>query len=205
MLSKQPKLSGLPADVMLMILALCCVADVLRVEMTCRVLRDVVATRHLWLALLRGLPNDCAPNLPPHVSIESLDFISLKSLVVRAVRGSRNWNSPSPKVTREIKFTANNPRREPLVVVNKASFVPGGDYLMVQWKANRTSDWIHTYVQLLAVSNGENIWLYPNPAHSDSLSRKLWGCGIDHISENVLRVATAETNPYRYEKSFVFL
>ncbi|KAH8108549.1 hypothetical protein DFH11DRAFT_1731834 [Phellopilus nigrolimitatus] len=178
-----------PVDVLVGILALCNVEDVLQM---CKFLRDIVATRHLWLALLRGLPNDCAPNLPPHVSIVSLDFIGLKSLVVRAVCGNRNWNLLSPKITREIKLTVNDPRREPSVVVKKASLVPGGDYLMVQWS--------NSSVQLFEVSNGERIWLYPDPDCPSSESRRLWAYGVDRIAEKVLRVATAEIDKERYSK-----
>ncbi|KAH8108546.1 hypothetical protein DFH11DRAFT_1086330 [Phellopilus nigrolimitatus] len=187
------RLIDLPADVLLRVLALCNVEDVLRVEMMCKFLQDIVTTRHLWLTLLRGLPNECAPDLPPHVSIESLDCSSLKSLVVRAVRGNRNWNSPSPKATREIKVIGNNPVRKPALVINKASFVPGGDYLVVKWAIRSAAQ--DGYLQLLEVSNGEKIWLYPNPdSYTSSTSRKLWAYGVDRIADNVLRVATAETD-----------
>ncbi|KAH8106373.1 hypothetical protein DFH11DRAFT_1712132, partial [Phellopilus nigrolimitatus] len=160
--SEQPKLTDLPADVLLRILAVCDVVDVLRAETTCKVLRDIVATRHLWLTHLRGLPNECAPDLPPHVSLDSLDCIGLKTLVVRALRGNRNWNSPLPKATREIKVIVNNPIREPTLVVKKASLVPGGDYLMVRWSSSQVNPWLYGYVQLLEVPNGEKIWLYPD-------------------------------------------
>ncbi|KAH8092562.1 hypothetical protein DFH11DRAFT_1528906 [Phellopilus nigrolimitatus] len=202
MLSRQPKLVGLPADVLLMALALCGVEDVLRVEMTCRVLRDVAATQYLWLAHLRSLPNECAPNFPPHVSIVSLDFIGLKSLVVRAVRGSRNWNSPSPKATREIKVIVNDPVRKPARVVKKASLVPGGDYLLVEWTTRPFV--LDGYLQLLEVSNGEKIWLYPDPDCPSSGSRRLWAYGVDRIADNVLRVATIETDWKIYSELSVF-
>ncbi|KAH8108566.1 hypothetical protein DFH11DRAFT_1086762 [Phellopilus nigrolimitatus] len=214
MMQKKTKLVDLPADVLLRILALCGVEDAVRIEMMCKFLRDVVATRHLWLTHLRGLPNECPPNLPPHVSLESLDCTGLKTLVVRAVRGGRNWNSLSPKVTREIKVIVKNPirkrvlgvtnaiRKRVLVVTNAirkralvvtdATLVPGGDYLVVEWKTH-LSLW-DGYLQLLEVSNGEKIWLYPDPDYSCSVSRKLWAYGVDRISENVLRVATAETD-----------
>ncbi|KAH8106371.1 hypothetical protein DFH11DRAFT_1270101 [Phellopilus nigrolimitatus] len=194
MMSKQQRLVDLPADVLLRILALCDVEDVLRVEMTCRVLRDIVATQHLWLSHLRGLPNDCAPNLPPHISMVSLDSIGLKTLVVRAVRGNRNWSSPSPNVTREIKVTVNNPTREPALFVNEASLVPGDDYLVVHWASGQPDLWKDNCVQLLEVPNGEKIWLYPDPDYSGSMLRMLWVYSVDRVSENILRVATAETD-----------
>ncbi|KAH8108572.1 hypothetical protein DFH11DRAFT_1516674 [Phellopilus nigrolimitatus] len=193
-MSKQQRLVDLPADVLLRILALCDVEDVLRVEMTCRVLRDIVATQHLWLSHLRGLPNDCAPNLPPHISVVSLDSIGLKTLVVRAVRGNRNWSSPSPNVTREIKVTVNNPTREPALFVNEASLVPGDDYLVVHWESGQPDLWKDNCVQLLEVPNGEKIWLYPDPDYSGSMLRMLWVYSVDCVSEDILRVATAETD-----------
>ncbi|KAH8113605.1 hypothetical protein DFH11DRAFT_311075 [Phellopilus nigrolimitatus] len=186
------RLVDLPADVLLRVLALCDVDDVLRIETTCRVLQDIAASRHLWLAHLRGLPNECAPDLPPHVSLESLDCIGLKSLVVRAVRGNKNWNSPSPKATREIKVIFDKPIRKPALVVEKAYIVSGGDYLVVQWSTCQS--YLDDYVQLLEVSNGEQIWLYPDPDCSDSPARRLWGYGVDRIAENVLRVALAVTD-----------
>ncbi|KAH8108562.1 hypothetical protein DFH11DRAFT_1516659 [Phellopilus nigrolimitatus] len=202
MTAKQTRLVDLPADVLLRVLGLCGVEDVLRVEMMCRVLRDVAATRYLWLAQLRSLPNECAPNFPPHVSIVSLDFIGLKSLVVRAVRGSRNWNSPSPKATREIKVIVNDPVRKPARVVKKASIVPGGDYLLVEWTTRAYV--LDGYLQLLEVSNGEKIWLYPDPDCPSSGSRRLWAYGVDRIADNVLRVATIETDWKIYSGLSVF-
>lgn len=170
----------------------------------CKFLRDVAATRHLWLTHLRGLSNECAPDLPPHVSLESLDCMGLKMLVVCAVRRNKNWNSPSPKVTREMNVIFDKPIQEPALVVKKASLVPGGDYLMVQW-TSKSIEWMHGYVQLLEVSNGEKIWLYPDPGScSGSVLRRLWGYGADRVSENILRVSTTETDPF-YKGSFVFL
>ncbi|KAH8108552.1 hypothetical protein DFH11DRAFT_1731836 [Phellopilus nigrolimitatus] len=130
------RLVDLPADVLLKILGLCDVEDVLR---TCRVLRDVAATRHLWVSHLRGLPNECPPDLPPHVSLESLDCADLKTLVGRA-------------------SSYDKPIQEP-AFVRKASLVPGGDYLVVHWENDS--------VQLLEVRKGEKIWLYPDPYFSD--------------------------------------
>ncbi|KAH8092564.1 hypothetical protein DFH11DRAFT_1887653 [Phellopilus nigrolimitatus] len=190
---QQSRLVDLPADVLLRILGLCGVEDVLRVEMMCKFLQDVVATRHLWLILLRRLPNECAPDLPPHVSLESLDGIGLKTLVVRAVCGSRNWNSPFPEVTREIKVIFDKPIQEP-AFVRKASLVPGGDYLVVQWSAHGVLQWVYGYLHLLEVSNGEEIRIYSEPdSYSGLMSRKLWAYGVDRITENILRVATVET------------
>ncbi|KAH8108542.1 hypothetical protein DFH11DRAFT_1881816 [Phellopilus nigrolimitatus] len=184
--SEQPKLIDLPADVLLRILALCNVVDVMRVETTCKVLRDIVATRHLWLTHLRGLHNRFAPDLAPHVPIESLDGAHLKELVVRAVRGNRNWNSPSPKVTREIKVGVSNPAGEPFMIVDQAALVPGGDYLTIQSS--------NGYVQLVSVSNGQRLWLYPDPESSPGPPPlRLWHA-VDRISEDVLRIAMAETD-----------
>ncbi|KAH8092563.1 hypothetical protein DFH11DRAFT_1464093, partial [Phellopilus nigrolimitatus] len=137
------------------IMAICPAAGLNVILQTCRVLRDIVATRHLWLAHLRGLPNECPPDRPPHVSVESLDCAGLKTLVVRAVHGNRNWSSPSPKITREIKVKVivDAPIDE-APIVTKASLVPGGDYLVVHWENDS--------VQLLEVRNGEKIWLYPD-------------------------------------------
>ncbi|KAH8115669.1 hypothetical protein DFH11DRAFT_1854098 [Phellopilus nigrolimitatus] len=193
------RLVDLPADVLLKILAHCDVEDVLQVETMCKFLQDIVATRHLWLTYLCGLPNECAPDLPPHVSLESLNCSGLKTLVVRAVRGNRNWKSPSPKVTREIKVLVNDPVRKPVLVVNEASLVPGGDYLVVEWTTRPSV--LDGYLQLLEVSNGKKIWLYSDPDNcSVSKSRKLWGYGVDRIAENILRVATAETDKEIYRK-----
>ncbi|KAH8106368.1 hypothetical protein DFH11DRAFT_1732917 [Phellopilus nigrolimitatus] len=193
-LSGQKTLIDLPTDKWYFLLntATCPAAELDNASHVCKCLQDLVATRHLWLAHLRGIPNNCAPDLPPHVPLESLDCIGLKTLVVRAVRGNWNWNSPSPKATRELMVMFNNPTGKHNLVVTEASLVSGGDYLVVQWSAGQLIQ-VFGYVQLIEVSNGAKIWIYPNP---DSCSSSmLWRYGVDRISENVLRVATAKTDP----------
>ncbi|KAH8106374.1 hypothetical protein DFH11DRAFT_1270624 [Phellopilus nigrolimitatus] len=174
----------LPSDVSLRILANCDVVDVLRIERTCKAFRDIATTRHLWLTLLRGLPNEFAPDLVPHVSIVSLDCAHLKDLVVRAVRRNRNWNSSSPKVTHEFKVFVKSPKEGARKNINEASIVPGGDYLMVRWSKR--------FVQLYRLKNSELIWSYPNfDNSSELLSLNKFSSSrynVDRISDDLLRV-----------------
>ncbi|KAH8108576.1 hypothetical protein DFH11DRAFT_1516647 [Phellopilus nigrolimitatus] len=180
---RQIEFIDLPADVSLKILTNCDVVDVLRLEMTCKTFRDIVATRHLWLTLLLGLPNEFAPDLLPHVSIVSLDCAHLKELVVRAVRRNWNWNSSSPKVAHELKVFVKKPENGAVQGINEASIVPGGDYLMVRW--------FKRFVRLYRLENSKMIWSYPNSDSRPellSLNEPSSRYNVDRISEDVLRV-----------------
>lgn len=46
------------------------------------------------MRLLRGLDADCAPDLPPHIPLESLVFSDLREKVTSAIREARRWKKP---------------------------------------------------------------------------------------------------------------
>lgn len=54
------------------------------------------------MSLLSKLDYEHAPVVPPHVDLGALGTEEIKKLVVRAIRGFKNWLSPSgPRVVRE--------------------------------------------------------------------------------------------------------
>ncbi|KAL5511127.1 hypothetical protein ACEPAH_4342 [Sanghuangporus vaninii] len=77
---------NLPEDILLAILHYLDVADILRLERTCKHIHGVIATRHLWLSKLYDLDQYCAPNLPSHVDPNTLTCTELRDAVVKAER-----------------------------------------------------------------------------------------------------------------------
>lgn len=98
----------------------------LSVFQTCRAFHLLSDSKLLWMTLLAKLDYDQAPDVGPHVDLDSLQAKEVKQLVIRAMRNYKNWCSPTgPRITREQKV-----QLEPhLRAVN---VFPGCRYLLVQ-------------------------------------------------------------------------
>lgn len=102
---------------------------------TCRYLRRISMSRHLWLSMVKELDYDCAPNLLPYESIQSLSLERLREMVIRSTRTFLNWTSPyGPKATRSVSIE----------ILEKDTFyrmlLPGGKYFVFL-----TDDQFHCY------------------------------------------------------------
>ena len=64
------------------------------ISKTCSFLRDVVATRQVWLLGLQRLVSaGCAIPLPPYVNVDELGYPEIRSLVVRALKQLKTLRS----------------------------------------------------------------------------------------------------------------
>lgn len=82
------------------------------------------------MTLLSKLDYEHAPDVPPHVDLGALRTEEIKVLIVRAIRGFKNWHSPSgPRIIGE------------RVVRYSSSFYPvmllaGCDYMLVKSRSS---------------------------------------------------------------------
>ncbi|EJC98249.1 uncharacterized protein FOMMEDRAFT_162008 [Fomitiporia mediterranea MF3/22] len=80
-------LIDLPKDVLLKVLSLSDWQDILMLEQTCCALKEIVASKTLWILLLGKLARQsCTPGLPKYIDIRQLDYLEIRSLVVRTLR-----------------------------------------------------------------------------------------------------------------------
>lgn len=141
------------------------VQDILSVSKTCTLLRDVASNRHFWLNRLYELDQAHAPNLPPHLLLESLTWEEIRELVIKAYRRAENTGEV-PKVTREVVI--------PIKEGNALTYfgnthtwgadtvlLPGGRYFLIRWPVG--------YLQCWDVSKRRFLWTYPEVASYDSL------------------------------------
>lgn len=105
------------------------------------------------MAYLRGLSEEYAPDLPPHVDLGRLSGPEIKNIIIRAVRACHNWSNEYPKASREATLWVKNPggkmghlREEKGHIV----LVPGGEYVMVHWSRG--------FLQCYHVPTSECIW-----------------------------------------------
>lgn len=78
------------------------------------------------MTLLAKLDYDHAPDVGPHVDLDSLQTREAKRIIVRALKSNNNWCSPDgPRVTREQEFLLESHLRAMMVL-------PGCKYIVVQ-------------------------------------------------------------------------
>lgn len=143
------KFSDLNKDITIAVLLWCDIRTILRVEQvcvskcsstsrlltlrspkTCKNLRDLVSSRHLWSAMVQNLDHDHAPNLLPYETLQSSSVESLREIAIRAVRGRLNWtSSKGPNATwsiaLELKEAHDNAETQGMLV-------PGGSFFVFQ-------------------------------------------------------------------------
>lgn len=79
------------------------------------------------MTLLAKLDYDQAPDVGPHVDLDSLQAKEVKRIVVRALTGYNNWCFPDgPRITREQRVQLESYQYVAVVVL------PGCQYLIVQ-------------------------------------------------------------------------
>ncbi|KAL5531204.1 hypothetical protein ACEPAG_4080 [Sanghuangporus baumii] len=88
------ELARLVDDAILKALCLCDVIDLIHAEQTCRYLRYLVSHSEVWHAVALRSPRELFPSILPGQTREETD---VRTLVLRALRGYRNWISDSPK------------------------------------------------------------------------------------------------------------
>ena len=148
---------------------------------TCRSLRDAIVCRHFWLKRLQLLDQEHAPDLPPHVNVDSLTYHELRDLVVRARRRVLNCTGSSPlRVSREMVIpisqeNVNNILGQTLGWGADTLLVPGGRYFLLKWPAG--------YLQCWDVATKDCMWTYPRIPRNVSdtswvLSRCCFACDV---------------------------
>lgn len=75
----------------------------LSVFLTCKTLHLLSDSKRLWMTFLANLDYDQAPDVGPHIDLDSLQTKEVKQLVIRAMRSCKNWCSSCPQITREQK------------------------------------------------------------------------------------------------------
>lgn len=112
-------------------------------------------TRHLWLVQLQNLDQAYAPDLPPHIKVDTLSYHDLRTLVVNAVR---SYESLSRGMAHYVQRASVVPGiqgyRFGEILTPKLS--PGGQYLFIQWTEN-TLQIFDLY------DNDACVWTYDKP------------------------------------------
>lgn len=85
----------------------------------------------MWSSLLNRLEDDQAPDLPPHISPESLSAQNLQFTVLSGVRGKLLWEK-APKLARieELHLQDTSIEADPSRRVD-ARLLPGGKYVLI--------------------------------------------------------------------------
>lgn len=176
-------LENFPQDLVLLVLTKCDVVTILKLEQvcaqnyrhcthrltltspkTCRYIREISLSRHLWLTLVQELDFDQAPNIPPFESIKSMSSERLRDIVLQATRCYLNWTSPEgPKVTRSLALIApeNRSRYAPALDM----LVPGGRYYV-----HHIGDGVFYCRDTL---HCENYYSYQIPSYAGEIIRNL--------------------------------
>ncbi|KAL5498871.1 hypothetical protein ACEPAH_1389 [Sanghuangporus vaninii] len=154
-------------DVLLKIAYECCAIDIFMLERSCRTLRDFFSqpNRPLWMHILGELDEFHAPDLPPHIILDSLSSDELKRLSMRAAIGHANWSKPSssgPWITRKCIIKPKNKGgmlgdlKQDKHIREVMKIVPGGageEFLFILWSEG--------YLQCWDVKKNTAIWTYP--------------------------------------------
>lgn len=154
---------------------------------TCKFLHNVVSNKALWLKQLRALDQDHAPDLPRHISVDELDWLQVRTLVVRAYRRRLNCTGPgSLQPMREITVRIgsaklNKALGEPHGFWTAMELLPGGRLLVL---------WIDDYLLCWDVPNRNCIWMYPDPASSDKHDLRVRGFCYEMQADNVVHIVT---------------
>lgn len=105
------------------------VADIYTTK-TCKHLKNLTSSRHLWLSLVKELDHDYAPVLLPHESLQSLRTERLRDMAIRSTRGYLNWtSSKGPKVTRTSVLDLLEAQGHGIIL---GMLVSGGKYFVFQ-------------------------------------------------------------------------
>ncbi|KAL5511005.1 hypothetical protein ACEPAG_3724 [Sanghuangporus baumii] len=88
------KILSLPDELLVELVSRCSLGDVLHLEATCRRLYRLCNNRQIWVDLLQSLDIDCAPDVPPQVSMELLSLVDLREKVKDAVTRCQAWKNP---------------------------------------------------------------------------------------------------------------
>ncbi|OCB87931.1 hypothetical protein A7U60_g4887 [Sanghuangporus baumii] len=126
----ETKILSLPDELLVELISRCSLEDVLHLEATCRRLYRLCNSRQIWADLLRCLDIDCAPDVPPQVSMESLSLVDLREKVKGAVMRCRAWKSPD-KLRIFYDLVLQVPFPNDSDVHSSARLLPGGRYLLV--------------------------------------------------------------------------
>lgn len=151
----------------------------------------------MWLAALRGLDFDHAPDLPPHISLISLPADEIRLKVVKAMRGPMNWTTPGsigPKPTRQlfVRFTANRTSVDNSYEC-AARLIPGKDLVILI--SGRKLE-VRRLQPMEAATKGRArnlVWRDQDPAYAKHRT-----CGYDFELENdgaSLVIALSMENP----------
>ncbi|KAH8115630.1 hypothetical protein DFH11DRAFT_1296325 [Phellopilus nigrolimitatus] len=166
--------------------------EVLALEATCKSFHNVVSNKAVWLKQLRALDQDHAPDLPRHISVDELDWLQVRTLVVRAYRRQLNCTGPAPlRPTREITVPIGSANLdgalgEPYGFRTDVQLLPGRALLLVLWSEG--------YLQCWDVPGGKCLWTYPDPASSGGHEQRVRGFCYDIQEDNIIHILTKLRN-----------
>lgn len=102
----------------------------------CSIFREILTSRHLWLIQLQSLDQECAPDLPPHINIDTLSLQALRTLVVNAIRSNESISQGTVQYTRRASVATSSHIKNNCSI-SDARLSPGGQYLFVRWMNNK--------------------------------------------------------------------
>ncbi|KAH8115832.1 hypothetical protein DFH11DRAFT_1853460 [Phellopilus nigrolimitatus] len=168
--------------------------EVLALEATCKFLLAAVSNKYIWLKCLRALDQDCAPDLPRHISVSELAWPDLRSLVVYARRRHLNCTNSQTaplRPTREVTVPIGSANSDGALgrVTDfgwRTTLLPGGAILLVLWPAG--------YLQCWDVRGSECIWTYPPRALLGAQMLRVCNFGYDmQANGDVRALAVSES------------
>ncbi|KAF8056943.1 hypothetical protein FPV67DRAFT_1677696 [Lyophyllum atratum] len=140
-------------DIFVSILCFCDIYHVLVVSQTCKRLRSLALSRHVWLVQLYDLNARLFADVPPGQSLNALSTEELISRAKRAVQGPRSWapHNDSPPIISH-KLTLEHDCSTPdLYWANTAQLLPGGRFVLYQR---------HDLLECWSLSRKEMHWTY---------------------------------------------
>lgn len=83
------------------------------------------------MSLLRGLDLDYAPDIPPHVSFESLSAGDIREKIAGAFSRQRNWTSPDGPRATKVQTVRLPVNRTDIDRLSEVRLLPGGQYVLM--------------------------------------------------------------------------
>ncbi|KAF8062432.1 hypothetical protein FPV67DRAFT_1672904 [Lyophyllum atratum] len=138
------------------ILCFCDIYHVLVVSQTCKRLRSLALSRHVWLAQLYDLNARLFVDVPPGQSLDALSTEELISRAKLAVQGPRSWapHNDTPPIISHKLVLEHNCSTPDLYCENTAQLLPGGRFVLYQRR---------DMLECWSLSRKEILWTYKPP------------------------------------------
>ncbi|EJC98254.1 uncharacterized protein FOMMEDRAFT_32007 [Fomitiporia mediterranea MF3/22] len=162
---------GLPQDVLLKVLCYLGVDDILRMERTCKYMRETTAMHCVWLTKSNCLESASAPDLPRYLYPDVIPCDQLRTIAIKAERAY--WEltrCPSPVIAYKSIWSVSRSylsmfERESIYKIRSVKAAPGGRYLLVLY-----AGCIFEELQLLDLEyEGNCVWSFKSMTEAKKL------------------------------------